>query len=135
VLTKDYKYPNGICLSPDEKTLYIANTDDALPIIGAHELKADGTIGPRKVFFDQKPLVDPKLPGLCDGIKADKDGNIFAGGLGGMVVLSPAGKVLGHVYTGEQSSNVAWGDDGSMIYITSDYFVVRVKTKTKGAGW
>jgi gluconolactonase len=135
LLTKDYNFPNGVCLSPDEKTLYIASTDDDLPIIGAHEIKADGTLGPRKVFFDAKPYVDPKYPGLCDGIKADKDGNIFAGGLGGVVVLNKNGKLLGRIYTGEQSSNVAWGDDGSMLYITSDYFLVRIKTKTKGAGW
>jgi len=134
-LTKDYTYPNGICLSPDEKTLYIASTDDALPIIGAHDLHADGTIGPRKTFFDAKPYVDPKFPGLCDGIKADKDGNIFSGALGGVAVINPAGKLIGRMYTGEQSSNVAWGDDGSTLYITSDYFVVRIKTKTKGAGW
>ena len=49
--------------------------------------------------------------------------------------LDPAGKLIGRLYTGEQSSNVAWGDDGSTLYITSDYFMVRVKTKTKGAGW
>jgi gluconolactonase len=135
LLTKEYTYPNGICLSPDEKTLYIASTDDALPIIGKHELKADGTIGPRSVFFDAKPYVDPKFPGLCDGIKADKNGNIFSGALGGAICVSPQGKLLGRIYSGEQSSNVAWGDDGSTLYITSDYFVIRVKTKTKGAGW
>ena len=53
----------------------------------------------------------------------------------GVLVIAPAAKLLGRIHTGEQSSNCAWGDDGSMLYITSDYFVVRVKTLTKGAGW
>jgi gluconolactonase len=135
LLTKEYKYPNGIALSPDEKTLYVANTDDDLPIVAAHDLKADGTIGPRRVFFDEKPYVDPKFPGLCDGIKLDKDGNMFSGALGGVVVISPQGKLLGRMYTGEQTSNVNWGDDGSTLYITADYFLLRIKTKTRGAGW
>jgi len=135
VLTKEYTYPNGVCLSPDEKTLYVASTDAALPVIAAHDVKADGTLGPRRVFFDATPYVDPKYPGLCDGIKADKDGTIYSGGLGGVVVISPAGKLIGRMYTGEQTSNINWGDDGSTLYITADYFLLRIKTKTKGAGW
>ena len=97
-------------------------------------MKADGTIANRRTFFDAKPYVDPKFPGLCDGIKADKEGNIWTGALGGVAVISPAGKLIGRIYTGEQTSNCNWGDDGSTLYITADYFLLRVKTKTKGGG-
>ena len=135
LLTKEFRDPNGIAFSPDQKTLYIANTDAALPIIAAYDVKEDGTIANRRTFFDQKPYVDPKYPGLCDGIKADREGNIWSGALGGVVVISPKGKLIGHLYTGEQTSNCNWGDDGSTLYITADYFLLRIKTKTKGAGW
>jgi gluconolactonase len=135
LLTKEFTYPNGIAFSPDEKTLYIASTDDDLPIIAAFDVKADGTIANRRTYFDPKPYVDPKFPGLCDGIKADKEGNIWTGALGGVAVISPAGKLIGRIYTGEQTSNCNWGDDGSTLFITADYFLLRIKTKTRGAGW
>jgi gluconolactonase len=135
LLTKEFKYPNGIAFSPDQKTLYIANTDPDLPIIAAFDVKEDGTLANRRTFFDEKPYVDPKFPGMCDGIKADQHGNIWSGALGGIVVISPAGKLIGRLYTGEQTSNCNWGDDGSTLYITADYFLLRIKTKTKGAGW
>ena len=135
LLTKEFTYPNGICFSPDEKTLYIASTDDALPIIAAYDVNSDGTIANRRTFFDSKPYIDPKFPGLPDGIKCDKDGNMWTGGLGGITVISPKGKIIGRIYTGEQTSNCNWGDDGSTLYVTADYFLLRIKTKTKGAGW
>ena len=47
----------------------------------------------------------------------------------------PTGKLLAKLLTGQHTSNCAWGDDGSTLYITADMFVVRIKTKTKGAGW
>ena len=133
LLTKDYKFPNGICMSPDEKTLYVASTDSGYPNIGAHEIKADGTLGPRRDFF--KATQSNQDPGLCDGLEADKDGNIYSGAMGGVIVISPAGKLIGRIHCGEHTSNIAWGNDGSTLYITADYFLVRVKTKTKGAGW
>lgn len=135
VLTKDFTYPNGLAFSPDEKTLYVASTDRTLPIIGAWDVKEDGTLGTRRTHFDATPYIDAKFPGLPDGMDVDKEGNIWTGGLGGVAIISPAGKLIGRIYTGEQSSNCAWGDDGSTLYVTSDYFVIRIKTKTKGAGW
>jgi gluconolactonase len=135
LLTKEFTYPNGICFSPDEKTLYIANTDDALPLIAAYDVKEDGTLANKRIFFDEKPYVDRRFPGLPDGMKCDKDGNIWTGAFGGVAIISPAGKLIGRIYTGEQTSNCNWGDDGSTLYVTADYFLLRIKTKTKGAGW
>jgi gluconolactonase len=135
LLTKELAFPNGITFSPDEKTLYVASTDHALPAIFAYDVKDDGTIGNQRMMFDEKPYVDPKFPGLADGIKVDKDGDIWTGAFGGLMVISPQGKLLGRVYTGEQTANCNWGDDGSTLYVTADYFLLRIKTKTKGAGW
>ena len=71
--------------------------------------------------------------GLPDGLKVDARGNLFATGPGGVLIFSPDGKHLGTLNTGEATANCAWGDDGSMLYITADMFLCRVKTMTRGA--
>jgi gluconolactonase len=69
------------------------------------------------------------------GLKVDREGNLWATGPGGVLVISPAGKLLGRIFTGQATGNCAWGGDGSELYITADMFLLRVKTRTKGAGW
>jgi gluconolactonase len=86
------------------------------------------------VFFDATKWVGKKK-GLPDGMKVDRDGNLWATGPGGVLVFSPAGKHLGTLATGVNTSNCGWGDDGSVLYITADKAVVRIQTLTKGAGW
>jgi gluconolactonase len=133
LLTKDMTRPNGIALSPDEKTLYVAQSDPKAAIWMAYPLNSDGTIGTSRVFADVTPMMG-KMPGSPDGMKVDTQGNLFASGPGGIHVYSPDGKRLGRIDTGEASANVAWGDDGSTLYITADMWICRVKTKTRGAG-
>jgi gluconolactonase len=132
LLTKELTYPNGIALSPDEKTLYVANSDPEKAIWMAFPLKADGTIGAGKVFFDATRGVKT-LKGLPDGMKVDKDGNLFATGPGGVLIFSPDGTHLGTLNTGEATANVGWGDDGSTLYITADMYLARLKTTTRGS--
>ncbi|MFB3777516.1 MAG: SMP-30/gluconolactonase/LRE family protein [Bryobacteraceae bacterium] len=134
LLTKELSRPNGIALSPDEKTLYVANCDMERPIIMAYPLKADGTIGAGRVFYDAS-LNPEKLRGVPDGMKVDREGSLFASGPGGILVIAPDGKRLGRITSGQTMSNCAWGDDGSMLYITSDMYLVRIKTSTRGMGW
>jgi gluconolactonase len=135
LLTKEMSRPNGIAFSPDEKTLYVANSDPEKAVWMAYPVKEDGTIDAGKVFFDTTEWVKKKKPGLPDGLKVDKDGNLWATGPGGVVVLSPEGKHLGTLATGVPTANCGWGEDGSVLYITADKNLVRVKTSTKGAGW
>ncbi len=135
LLSKSLPYPNGLALSPDEKILYVGSTEDNAARIYAYDVKSDGTLTNERIFFNAQPMVNDQNKGGCDGLKVDRDGNLWSSGAGGVLVISPAAKLLGRIHTGEQSSNCNWGDDGSMLYITSDYFVVRVKTLTKGAGW
>ena len=71
---------------------------------------------------------------FVDGMKVDAKGNLFATGPGGVYIFSPEGKLLGRISTGERTSNCAWGDDGSTLYITADMYLCRIKTTTKGAG-
>ena len=135
LLTKEMTRPNGIALSPDEKTLYVANSDPDLAIWKAFPVKDDGTLGEGKVFFDSTQLVKDKKPGLPDGLKVDTAGNVFATGPGGVLIFDKTGKHLGTLATGVPTANCGFGDDGSTLYITADKNLVRVKTKTKGLGF
>lgn len=131
LLTRDLTFPNGLAFSPDEQTLYVAVSDPALPMIMAYKLKRDGTLGEGRIFFDASSLA-AKNPGLPDGLKVDVRGNLFATGPGGVLVLSPQGNHLGTIRTGELVANCAWGGDGSVLYLTSDMYLCRVKTSTRG---
>lgn len=134
LLTQEMTRPNGIAFSPDEKTLYVAQSDSERAIWMAFPVKADGTLGQGRIFYDVTKLMG-KLPGAPDGMKVDKDGNIFATGPGGVHVFAPDGAHLGRISTGERTANCAWGGDGSTLYMTADMYLCRVKTNTKGLGW
>jgi gluconolactonase len=135
LLTREMTKPNGIAFSPDEKTLYVANSDPDKPIWMAFPVKDDGTLGAGKVFFDAAKLVGADRPGLPDGMKVDAKGNVFATGPGGVLVFTPEGKHLGTIATGVPTANCAWGNDGSVLYVTADKALTRIQTKTKGKGF
>jgi gluconolactonase len=101
-------------------------------VLMAYDLQEDGTIKNGRVLFDAKPLT-PGKKGLPDGMKLDREGNIFLGGPGGILVLAPDGTHLGTIVSDDPpTANCAWGDDGSTLYITSNTSIVRIKTATKG---
>ncbi len=131
LLTDELTFPNGIAFSPDEKTLYVAVSDPKNPVIMAYPVKADGTTEKGRVFFNASHLMEGRK-GLPDGLKVDTRGNLFATGPGGVLIISPQGKHLGTLNTGEATANCAWGNDGSVLYITADMYICRVKTKTTG---
>ena len=126
--------PNGIAFSPDEKTLYVANSDGRDPIWRAFPVQADGNLGMPTPFFDASKQEHIRRGG-GDGLKVGVDGNVFATGPGGVLVISPGGKLLGRIVTGERIANVGWGNDGSVLYLTSDMYLCRIQTKTKGVGF
>ncbi len=134
LLTKELTRPNGLAFSPDEKTLYVAQSDPKRAIWMAYPVKRDGTLGPGKVFFDATPWTK-QMSGLPDGLKVDRNGNLFATGPGGVSIFSPDGRHLGRIDTGQATANCAWGNDGSTLYITADGYLCRIRTTTKGAGW
>ncbi|HLJ94659.1 MAG TPA: SMP-30/gluconolactonase/LRE family protein [Gemmataceae bacterium] len=131
LLTKEMSRPNGIAFSPDEKTLYVANSDPEKAVWMAFEVKDDGTLGQGRVFFDATKWVATKK-GLPDGMKVDRDGNLFATGPGGVLVFAPDGHHLGTIATGVPTANCAWGNDGSVLYVTADKDLCRIKTLTSG---
>ncbi|MEZ6052156.1 MAG: SMP-30/gluconolactonase/LRE family protein [Planctomycetaceae bacterium] len=132
LLTDEMTRPNGIGFSPDEKTLYVAQSDPESAIWKAFPVKPDGTLGKGRVIHDATDAVN-ELPGLPDGMAVDKDGNIFATGPGGVYVFNPDGKLLGRISTGERTANCTFGGaDGSMLYLAADMYVCRIQTKSQG---
>ena len=134
LLTKEMTRPNGIAFSPDEKTLYVAQSDPAAAIWKAFPVKDDGTLGESRIFFDATKWVGQKK-GLPDGMVVDQEGNIWATGPGGVLVFSAEGKLLGMLNTGEATANCTFGEDGSTLFITADMYLCRVKTSAKGLGF
>ena len=134
LLTREMTRPNGLAFSPDEKTLYVANSDPAAPIWRAFDVRPDGSLGASRVLFDASALAKNRR-GLPDGLKVDTEGNLFASGPGGILILSREGKHLGTILTGQATSNCAFGDDGRTLYITADMYLMRVRVKAKGMGF
>ncbi len=131
LLSTALERPNGIGFSPDEKTLYVAQSDPKKAIWMQFPVKDDGTLGEGKVFYDATSLVGDANPGLPDGLAVDASGNVWATGPGGVFIFSPAGKVLGKILTGQKTSNCKFGEDGSSLFITADSYLCRVRTTTK----
>jgi gluconolactonase len=132
LLTDKLTFPNGVAFAPGGHQLYVAVSDPQNPVIMRYDLNTDGTLGPAQLFFDAKSLAAEGRKGLPDGLKTDLVGNVFATGPGGVLVISPAGRLLGIINTGEATANCAWGNDGSVLYITADSYLCRVKTWTRG---
>lgn len=136
LLTKDLTFPNGIAFSPDEKVLYVNVSDSRATRVMAYDVRADGTIAGGRTFFDLNSA--PQLRGargVFDGLKVDRDGNLWTSGPGGILVVSPAGRLLGRLFTGVPTANCNWGDDGGTLYICANHDLVRIRTRVKGAGW
>jgi gluconolactonase len=132
LLTTVLERPNGIGLSPDEKTLYVAQSDPAKAIWMSFPVKEDKSLGEGKVMHDATDQV-AKQPGLPDGMTVDIAGNIWASGPGGIYVFSPQGKLLGRLLTGQRTSNCTFGGpNNSDLFMTVDMYVCRIATKTKG---
>ena len=135
LLTREMTFPNGLAFSPDEKTLYVAQSDPDQPIWMAFDVESDGTLGKGREFFDSKALAKAGKMGLPDGMKVDQQGNLFATGPGGVLVFAADGTHLGTIETGQKTANCNWGGDGSVLYMTADDFLMRIQTGTKGNGF
>lgn len=128
-------FPNGIGLSPDQRTLYVSVSDPTKARIYAYSLGQSGNVISRRVFVDMTSLVKQGLPGLPDGMKIDTGGNLFASGPGGIHVISPKGVELGMIRTYTTTANCAFGEDGRTLFLASTHSVLRVRTKTRGLGY
>ena len=125
-------FPNGIILSPDERTLYVAVSDPNAAQIHAYSLDESGRPTSRRLFADMTDLARGGLPGLPDGMAIDVEGNLYATGPGGVHIFSPQGVRLGRIDTGTAVANCAFGEDGKTLFLASNNFLARVRTGVAG---
>ncbi len=126
LLTDELSRPNGIALSPDERTLYVANSDPERAIWMAYDLLPSGRVEYARVFFDATQWVGEQ-PGLPDGLKVDGAGNVFATGPGGVLVFSSAGRHLGTIRTTQATANAAFDQNRTTLYMTADSLLLRLR--------
>jgi gluconolactonase len=135
LLTKEMERPNGIGFSPDEKTLYVANSHGPRMVWMALPVKVDGTLGSGRVFFDGTELQRKWNLSSADGMAIDQHGNVWTTAPGGVAVISPEGKHLGSLITTQATANCKFGEDGSTLFIAADDYVLKIRTTTKGTGF
>jgi gluconolactonase len=129
LLIKDLPRPNGIAFTPDEKSIYIDNSEPQ-KIIMRYGVNPDGTLGNGTLFAD---LSAGKEPGVPDGLKVDQLGNVYSTGPGGIWIFSSQGKHLGTIHVPEVAANCAWGGkNGRFLYITATTSVYRIKLQITG---
>ncbi len=128
LLSADQTRPNGIALSPDNLTLYVANSDANQMVWYAYDIGNQGLSNPR-IFYD---VNDQTATGVPDGMTVDLAGNIFATGPGGVWIFAPDGTHLGTIQPDEVPANVAWGDDGYTLYMTARTGLYRIRLNTEG---
>jgi len=123
--------PNGIALSPDEKTLYVGSSDASHTRWYAYRLNEKGNVLNGGVFIDGDPLKEQAtIKQGADGFKVDKKGNLFCSGPDGINIFSPAGKRLALIRIFNQpTSNCALNENNDVLFITADSLVLRVKIR------
>ncbi len=125
VIDHELSRPNGIGFSPDEKVMYVANSDPENAIWMAYEMDEAGDVVSKNIFFDATALVKTEK-GLPDGLKVTTEGYLFATGPGGVFIFNPSGKHLGTIKTGRATSNVAFNSDQTELFMTADSYVLKL---------
>jgi gluconolactonase len=126
LVVDDFALPNGLAFSPDESVLYI--DDSARKVIRAFTVRPDGSLADGRVLLDMAS----SDPGVPDGLKVDVHGNVFSTGPGGIWVCDAHGALLGRIVLPELPANLAWGEDGSVLFVTARTSVYRLPTRTRG---
>jgi gluconolactonase len=124
-----FSQPNGLCLSPCEKFMWVNDTDQTN--IRMFDVGEDGMLRNGRVFAGG--IVEPLRKGVPDGMKSDKDGNIYVTAPGGVWIYDFHGMKLGEIILPEMAANLHWGDeDWGTLYICAETSVYSVRTKTQG---
>ncbi len=130
LLSSDLTRPNGIAFSPDEKYLYVNNSEPK-KIWMRYRVQPAGKLTEGKLIYD---ATSDSRPGAPDGMKLDEKGNLYSTGPGGIWIFTPEGKPLGTIAIPEKASNVAWGGaDHRTLYITASTSIYRVHLNIAGA--
>ncbi|MDB9794335.1 SMP-30/gluconolactonase/LRE family protein, partial [Flavobacteriaceae bacterium] len=125
LLIKNLSLPNGIAISNDEETLYVANSDSKSPVIMKYQITDYGVVNP-EIFFDGSVLSKKDI-GAFDGLKIHPSGTIFATGPGGVLLIKSDGNHIGTIRTEVRSANCAFDDKYEYLYMTSHQYLTRIK--------
>ena len=129
LLVDDFQKPNGLCFSPDEKTLWINDTDGGH--IRRFSVGSDGSLSGGEVIYQMEGF--SLETGIPDGQKLDEAGNLWVSGPGGLHVVSQSGELLGRILTPENVGNQAWGgDDWKTLFICTSSTVHTLRTTVAG---
>jgi gluconolactonase len=129
LLVKDLPRPNGLAFSPDEKYLYVDNSEPHMFWM-RYDVHADGSLGNPKLFAEAGIYAKHGAP---DGMKVDVEGNVYSAGPGGVWIFSPAGKHLATIAVPETVGNLAWGDaDHKTLYVCATGSVYRIRLNVQG---
>jgi gluconolactonase len=124
---EDCVYPNGLCFSCDETILYVNDTRQGL--IRAFAVAADGSVGPGRLFHK----LAGSEPGVADGMKVDREDNVYCTGPGGIHIIDPSGRRIGRLRIPGHCTNLAWGEeDWRSLYVTTYDSVYRTRLQIPG---
>jgi gluconolactonase len=123
LLIDDFDRPNGLALSPDERTLYVADTNRRH--VRAFDVDREGALSGGRVFAEMRE------DGRPDGMKVDRDGRLYVSAKT-VQVFAADGQPLGVIDCPQSPANCAWGGDGSDFYITARTGVYRMRADTAG---
>ena len=127
LLIDTIEQPNGISVFPDGKKMIISNSDNRKKMWYTYDISSDGSLTNAKLFYD---VSNEKAPGVCDGLKIGKNGNVFAAGPGGIWIFTKAGKLIGKIsINGVTASNCALTSDNKTLFITATQYLLRVKMR------
>jgi gluconolactonase len=130
MVVRDFVNPNGLTFSPDEKILYINDSNRHRKLIKAYDVESNGMLdlGSERLFCDMR---GDDRPGAPDGMKVDVEGNLYCTGPGGIWVISPAGEHIGTIQT--RAVNMAWGgDDWTTLFFTGPTTINRIRLTIPG---
>jgi gluconolactonase len=129
LLATELTGPNGIAFSPDERFLYVGNWDEKRKVVMRYPVLDDGTVGGGQVFFDMTAA-----PGedALDGIKVDVEGRLYVSGPGGLWIIAADGRHLGTIRGPKHPHNLAWGEDGNVLYLTAQSAIYRLPLRVRG---
>jgi gluconolactonase len=122
--------PNGITLSPDERTLYVAVSDPEHAVWYQYDIIGEGEVHNKRIFYDVTQFIDQDNPhGLPDGMKTNSKGYLFASGPDGIWIFNSSAKLIARIHTGQATSNCAFDQNESSLFITADDYIIRVNLK------
>lgn len=125
-VVKDFDKPNGLCFSPDERKLYVADSGKPRHI-RVFPVQKDGSVGEGQVFV----AIDKGGP---DGIRCDEGGRVWSSSGDGAQVFSPDGKLIARILLPEAAANLAFGGaNGKTLYLTARKSLYSVETLVRDA--